>query len=152
MATNDTKLRLNIIRFASVSKMWRDCKMKEENLEGIFLMEPKRLDSSVIMSHSVRTVLRCFICILISVVMLIMRRCFLFPNVFVFPASRCRFRAVKSAGVSDNKDEILVIIFAINRDVEKKRVLKINSLRQSSYAIILSDSRTVVYRIRQRSR
>lgn len=113
--------------------------MKEENWKGSFLWNRDRLDSSVIMSHSVRTVLRCFICILISVVMLIMRRCFLFPNVFVFPLLVPDFAPKKSAGVSDNKDEILVIIFAINRDAEGKKSLKL--IRYDSYVTILSNSR-----------
>lgn len=129
MVTNDTRLWLNIIRFASVSKMWRDWETREENWkkEG-FLVEPKRADSSVIMSHLVRTVLRCFICILISVVMLIMRRCFLSPNVFVFPfLSDCQFCVKKDASVSGNKNKIsYTIIFAINRDIKKGLLKLIN--------------------------
>lgn len=48
-------------------------------------MGKKEKDSLVIMSHPPSSVLRLFICILISVVMLIMRRYFLSHGVFVFP-------------------------------------------------------------------
>lgn len=77
--TNDTGPRLNIITFASVSKMWRTGAGKRRRPRGT-----RKADSSVIMIHPARTALRLFICILISVVMLIMRHCFLSRDVFVF--------------------------------------------------------------------
>lgn len=80
--TNDTGLRLNIITFASVSKMWRretSERDRERRSRGT-----KKADSSVIMIHPARSALRLFICILISVVMLITRHCFLSRDVFVF--------------------------------------------------------------------
>lgn len=101
-------------------------------------MEPRRANSSVIMSHSVRTVLRCFICILISVVMLIMRHCFLFPNVFVLPLPVADF-ASKKTPESGNKDEIFTIIFATNRKV--KKFVKINLFVTAELKVILSDNR-----------
>lgn len=55
--------------------------------------------------------------------MLIMRRCFLFPNVFVLPLPAVDF-GWKKTPTSGNKNEIFTIIFAINRDV--KKAVKIN--------------------------
>lgn len=105
--------------------------------------------ATVIMSHSARTVLRCFICILISVVMLIMRRCFLFPDVFVLPLAVANFAVEKADGVFGDKDEIFAIISAINRGAGRrirnekgKSCQRFNSSRRESRVTIsLRDNR-----------
>lgn len=69
--------------------------------------------------------------------MLIMRHCFLFPNVFVLPFPAADF-ASKKTPESGNKDEIFTIIFTINRNV--KKIVKINLFATAELKIILSDN------------